>query len=264
MNDITDPDIFAQFNSANPNWSFNLDGLPQAGKTDFVTVVLHEIGHGLGITKSFDVDGNNGDISSLFSPLHVVYDNFVENSSGKNLVQNFVPPSTLLKTELTSGSVYFRSPQLIKPPSGPDERARLYAPATFEPGSSIAHLDEATYNVSNNALMTPQIGTAEVHHDPGPIIMKMLGDMGWVNTQIQHTRLTNTENVSTPYEVKVTLKPDQLNSYNYNPNEVKLVYTTNEVNFTTVSMTATGNAHEFSATIPSTGIASYLWLLHHR
>ena len=253
LNDVSDPDIFAQFNSANPNWSFNLDGLPVAGKTDFVTVVLHEIGHGLGITKSYVVNGNNGDISSLFSPLHVVYDNFIEKSSGENLVQNFIPPSAPLKTELTSGAVYFRSPQLTKPQSGPDERARLYAPATFEPGSSIAHLDEATYNVSNNALMTPQIGTAEVHHDPGPIVMKMLGDMGWVNTIIEHTRLPNTENISTPYEVKATLKPDLLNSYTYNPNEVKLNYTTDDINFTTVSMTATGNANEFSASIPSTG-----------
>lgn len=255
LNDITDPDIFAQFNSANSNWYFGTDGVPQAGKTDFVTVVLHEIGHGLGITKSYVVDGNNGDISEFFSPYHALYDHFVENNSNENFVQNFVPPSTELKTELTSGAVYFRSPQLEKPEVGPDNRVRLYAPSTFENGSSIAHLDENTYNVSNNALMTPQIGSAEVHHDPGPIALKMLADMGWVNTLIQHTPLPNTENVSTPYVVKVTLAPDQLNGYNYNSGEVKLHYTTNDVDFTTVSMTATGNPNEFSGALPSTGSA---------
>ncbi len=255
LNVVSDPDIFAQFNSANTNWYFGTDGVPQAGKIDFVTVVLHEIGHGLGITKSYVVDGNNGDISILFSPYHAVYDHFIENNLNKNLVRNYVPPSAELKTELTSGALYFRSPQLEKPPGGPDNRARLYAPATFGNGSSIAHLDETTYNGSNNALMTPQIGTFEAIQDPGPIAMNMLGDMGWVNTLIQHTPLSNTENVSTPYEVKIILVPDQLNNYNYKPNEVKLNYTIDGTNFTSIAMTATGNPNEFSANLPSTGSA---------
>jgi hypothetical protein len=255
LNEVTKADIFAQFNSAITNWYFGTDGIPQAGKTDFVTVVLHEIGHGLGITKSYTVVDDKGDIGEFFSPYHIIYDHFVENNTNENFVRNFVPPSAELKTELTSGAVYFRSPQLEKPAAGPDNRARLYAPGTFDNGSSIAHLDETTYNISLNALMTPQIGTAEVHHDPGPIVLKMLADMGWVNTLIQHTPLPDTENVSTPYEVKVTLVADQLNGYNYNPNEVKLHYTTDDVNFTTVPMTPTGTPNEFAFSLPSTGSA---------
>ncbi len=253
LNDVADPDIFAQFNSANPNWYFGIDGVPQSGKTDFVTVVLHEIGHGLGITKSYVVNGSNGAISDFFSPLHEVYDHFVENDKNQNLVRNFVPPSAALKAELTSGILFFRSPQLEFVGAGPDNRAVLYAPTTFEDGSSIAHLDEATYDKSINALMTPQIGTAEVHHDPGPVAMNMLGDLGWVGIKIQHTPLPNTEDLTTPYLVKITLEPDQISGYDYDPNAVKLHYTTDEINYTTVSMTTTGNANEFSAIIPSTG-----------
>ncbi len=256
LNDVDNPDIFAQFNSNYPNWNFATDGLIKVGKIDFVTVVLHEIGHGLGITRGYNVTGNNGEISSFFSNLHVVYDHFIENGNEKNLVQTFVPPSAELKTELTSGALFFRTPQLTKISGGADNRALLFAPSTFQSGSSVAHLDENTYNGSSNALMTPQIGTAEVVHDPGQIVRKMLADMGWVHTQILHTRLKNTETIANPFEVKITLAPDKLNGYNYTASEVKLNHTTNGTTFTTVPMTATANPNEFSATIPSTGVAT--------
>lgn len=258
FNDPTDPDIFAQFNSAYPNWYLGIDGVPQAGKTDLVTVVLHEIGHGLGITNGYTVSGDNGQTSDFFSGLHLIYDHFLESNSEQNLVRNFTPPSSTLKTELTSGSLWFRTPQLEKTAGG-DNRARVFAPNPFQAGSSIAHLDELSYNGSLNALMTPQIGTAEVNHNPGPVAMKIFADIGWVHTRIVHTRLPNTENVSTPYEVKATILADQKNQtgapYGYNSNEVKLNYTTNGTSFTTVSMNSTGNPNEFSATIPSTGSA---------
>lgn len=253
FNEIDEPDIFAQFNSSFADWSFRTDGIPVSQKTDLVSVVLHEIGHGLGITKAYDVSGTNGIISDFFSDLHVPYDHFLENNSDVNLVQGFTPPSTALRTELTSGALFFRSPLL--PKNSVDNRAKIYAPANFQSGSSIAHLDETTYNGTANALMTPFIGNAEVMHNPGSLVMRMLADMGWVNTRIVHTALPNTENVSSPYQVVATLEADTQNQdgglYAYNASEVKLNYTTNGTNFTTVSMTATGQPNQFSASIPN-------------
>lgn len=257
LNDTDDPDIFAQFNSSFTDWSFRTDGVAVTNKTDLVSVVLHEIGHGLGITKAYDVSGTNGIISDFFSDLHVPYDHFLENNSDVNLVQGFNPPSTTLSTELTSGALFFRSPLLPKIPI--DNRARIYAPTTFASGSSIAHLDENTYNGTSHALMTPFIGNAEVMHNPGNLVMRMLADMGWVNIRIVHTRLPNTENISSPFPVTVTLEPNTKNqeggSYSYNASEVKLNYTNNGTTFTTAVMTATGQPNQFSATIPSTGSA---------
>ncbi|MBX2915370.1 MAG: zinc-dependent metalloprotease [Cyclobacteriaceae bacterium] len=252
------PDIFAQFNSSFTDWSFRTDGVAVSGKTDLVSVVLHEIGHGLGITKAYDVNPTQGIVSDFLSGLHVPYDHFIENNAGLNLVQNFDPPSAPLRVELTSGALFFRSPLL--PKNSVDNRARIYAPATFASGSSIAHLDESTYNNTSNALMTPFIGNAEVMHNPGTLVMRMLADMGWVNTRIVHTALPNTENVSSSYPVVVTLQADTKNQdggvYSYNANEVKLNYTTNGTTFTVVSMNPTGQPNQFSASIPN-GFAAY-------
>jgi hypothetical protein len=256
FNELTDPDIFAQFNSSLSNWYFGTDGIPQTGKTDLTTVVLHEIGHGLGITKGYNVNASNGEISSFFAPFHVIYDHYIENDNDNNLVQNFIPPSTTLKTQLTTSPLWYKTPQLSKISGGLDNRARLYSPSTFQSGSSIAHLDEDTYNGTGNALMTPQIANAEVHHNPGSIATKLLADMGWVHTQIIHNRIKNTENVSATFEVKAQLVADNLNGYNYNEGEVKLTYTTDGTTLTTIAMVATGVANEFSATIPSTGAAT--------
>jgi|JI10StandDraft_1071094.scaffolds.fasta_scaffold02745_18 hypothetical protein len=255
LNETDEPDIFAQFNSSFADWSFRTDGVPVTNKTDLVSVVLHEIGHGLGITKAYDVSGTNGIISDFFSGLHVPYDHFLENGNDINLVQGFSPPSAALRSELTSGALFFRSPLLPKSPV--DNRARIYAPAAFASGSSIAHLDENTYNGTAHALMTPFIGSAEVMHNPGILAMSILADMGWVNTKIVHSRLPNTENVSVPFLVKATVLADERDhtgaSYSYNSSEIKLNYTTNGTSFTTVAMTPTGIANEFSATIPAPG-----------
>ncbi|MCA9422141.1 MAG: hypothetical protein KC592_14050 [Nitrospira sp.] len=53
--DPTTSDINATFSANFTNWYFGLDGNPPAGQFDFVTVVLHEIIHGLGFFSFFDV-----------------------------------------------------------------------------------------------------------------------------------------------------------------------------------------------------------------
>ena len=42
--------------SSSEDWYFGLDGRPGEDQFDFVSVVLHEIGHGLGFYDSFKID----------------------------------------------------------------------------------------------------------------------------------------------------------------------------------------------------------------
>ena len=59
-------------------------------------------------------------------------------------------------------------------------RSKMYAPATYEPGSSYSHFDESTYPAGDPAsLMTPSIGYGEAIHDPGALGLGLLNDIGW-------------------------------------------------------------------------------------
>lgn len=53
-------DITANFSSVFSNWYFGTDGNTPAGKYDFVSVVLHEIIHGLGFSGFMTVSGATG------------------------------------------------------------------------------------------------------------------------------------------------------------------------------------------------------------
>jgi hypothetical protein len=241
----TDADIVASFNSNNSSWFYGTSGGAPAGKFDLVSIVLHEIGHGLGINHNYTVNGDNGQISN--GDLIFNYATYLENNN-QNIVSSYNQPSAELKTQLTSGDLFFNSPSVLT--ANGNFRAKVYAPTTFAPGSSIAHLDENSYSAgSANSLMTPQIGFAEVIHDPGPIAMAMLNDMGWKRTLIQHIAITNTETVNMPFNVKCVITTDNA----YNANSVKLNYSTDGNTFTAMSMTATGVANEFSADLPATG-----------
>ncbi|HEX8060711.1 MAG TPA: T9SS type A sorting domain-containing protein [Cyclobacteriaceae bacterium] len=252
LNSSADYDIEAAFNSSNSSWNFGLtDTNPAQGQYDLMSIVLHEIGHGLGITHGYDISGSQAVIPSYFSGLPVVYETGIFAASGANYVYGFTPPSTDLKDVMTSRQLYFSSPLVKSRNSGLD--AVLYAPTTYSAGSSIAHLDELTYPAGTiNSLMTPAIGSAERILTPGPIVLGILEEMGWSNTTLQHTPLTDTENTSGPYHVVVSIKSDP----GYNKSSVKLTYTGSDPSPVVIGMTATANADEYAADLPA-GIMDY-------
>ncbi|MGE0770730.1 MAG: hypothetical protein AB7K37_03380 [Cyclobacteriaceae bacterium] len=250
LNDAANPDILAFFNSSFGSWYFGTDGLTPSGNFDFVTIVLHEIGHGLGLTHAYTVEGNVGTISDFFGSFPVVFESFAENASSTNLLTGFTAPSSALQTQLTSNALFFNGPHLI---SANGSRAKIYAPSTYSSGSSIAHLDETEYPAGTpNSLMTPQIGFAESAHNPGPIVMGILKDIGWTRTLLKHEALSNTESIDVPFDVTMELVSDDP----VQENTIALRYrTAGESAFASVNMTATGQPNEYQATIPAPGTA---------
>jgi hypothetical protein len=56
----------------------------------------------------------------------------------------------------------------------------MYAPTTFRSGGTLSHLDEVKYpKGTENSLMSPQIGAAEINHYPGQVILGILNQIGW-------------------------------------------------------------------------------------
>lgn len=172
----TSPEIFAQFNSAFPHWYKGSDGNVPFDKWDLETVVLHELGHGLGFYSSFQVNEGKG-YRQTAHPLRFDANEWSASSGGKR-IKAYANASVTLKKQLTDGSVFIGGAHVEALLGG--KRAKLYAPGPWEPGSSNAHLDENKYPPGSiNGLMTPILFNGEAIHAPGPITVAILQDIGW-------------------------------------------------------------------------------------
>lgn len=165
-------EISARFNSDvdNPtvlgstDWYYGTDGAAR-GDIDFVTVVLHEVGHGLNFLDL--IDGATGAWSVAGFP--GIYDRFLEIGDGTNLTGM---TNAGRRSAIVSNNLYWNGSGGIAGNGG--ERPRMYAPNPHESGSSVSHTDET---VHTNDLMSPTYSGPD--HTPGPIDLGILADMGW-------------------------------------------------------------------------------------
>lgn len=233
--------------SSEINWHYNPDTPPPSGKMDLVSVVLHEIGHGLGIFGAYQVNSaGNGSIHSFFAGRPCPYDLFLETASGTRLL-SYTPPSRDLGVVLRSRALYFNSPIVRKNFNG---RSKVYAPEEYSAGSSISHNDEAEFPAGNaNSLMTPQIGWAERIHDPGPITMGELIDMGWANPILTHTKVADKNSRAKDIEVVCKLVSGD-SRYPPLPYTLTLNYIKNKEALVSVNMIAANTPDEYRAPIP--------------
>jgi hypothetical protein len=187
------PDMIARFNSTIP-WYNGTDGKTPNNRYDLVSIVLHEITHGLGFNGFIRANTTQKTASyGLTDDFPAVYDCFVENTSGNKLTDAafYTNYSNDLYKTITSGSLYSGGPVTVK---WGNARSRLYAPATYSSGSSIYHLNDLTYTYGNiNALMTSSAGKGEAIHSPGPLTSGMLADIGWKYLSINFKPLKDFE-----------------------------------------------------------------------
>ncbi|RLC75620.1 MAG: hypothetical protein DRI61_14595, partial [Chloroflexi bacterium] len=170
-------EIQANFNSTF-NWYYGTDGNTPGDKYDFASVVLHEVGHGLGFLGFADVSYGTGYLG--YSGYPAVYDRFTEDGNGTPLL-NYTNPSTALGNALTGqvDGVYFDGPYANAANTDNGQNpVKLYTPSSWNVGSSYSHLDEI-FNGTANSLMTYSLGYGQAEHNPGPVTLGMFRDMGW-------------------------------------------------------------------------------------
>jgi len=245
VNSITEYDLNATFNKDIPNWYFGTDGKTPGTKYDFVSTVLHELTHGLGFTGYFYTDrGRGGYGDDGFS---AAFDQFVKNKTGVRLVNTtvFKNPSVELYQNLTSNWLEFDT----KMPDG--KFPRLYAPTTWDTGSSLYHLDDNSYPVSDpNSLMTPFAGKGEAVHDPGPNSLAMMYDMGWKTISIWHKQVKDVEFISAldPIRIEASIDGD----YDLDSTRTYLYYLSGKFSKTdSVLLKATSVPTVFNAQLPT-------------
>ena len=219
LNTDEEGDLLMTINSK-VSWYTGTDGNTPVTMYDLVTVVLHELIHGIGFVDSFNTENSKG---YLIYSIPVIYDSFVEDKDNNLLIDKskYSGNSTELYTALTSGQLYFSAPLLENYTSG--QRVRVYAPSEWDAGSSISHLNESSTS-QVNALLTPFLDKGEAIHSPGNLIMSMVGDLGWIHTRISHNQLKDTEANLTEVLFKAAITSDTTFSKDF----VGLVYSFNK------------------------------------
>jgi hypothetical protein len=249
LNTDSEGDILMSINSKIP-WYTGIDGVVPVEKYDLVTVVLHEMIHGLGFVDSFSSLNSIGSYGLGFVPL--IYDTFVEDLNGNILIKHYANNSSELNAALTSGHVYFKGPGLESLPTG--VRVQLYAPSTYSAGSSISHLNESTYSGSKG-LMTPILNKQEAIHSPGDLVIAILGDLGWINTRISHKQFTDTEEHLSSLAMKASVVSDTT----FDRDRVGLVYTFSDfASGDTLFMLPPSSGDTFKVDLPVSGYNTFL------
>jgi hypothetical protein len=189
-------DITAEFDTTATDVYYGTDGQAQ-GKYDFETVVLHELGHGLGFLGSMDVDSDGFGFwgGGPSHPQPTIYDRFTIRSGGSIQGKRLLsyPSATLdLGTALTSLDVYWDGAHGKAAYNG--RLPRLYAPRQWEPASSYSHLSVADFPpADDNSLMTAVLSAGQVKRTPGPVALGMFADMGWGVPALPGVRYTPIE-----------------------------------------------------------------------
>ncbi|MGQ0595177.1 MAG: hypothetical protein ACT4QB_21825 [Gammaproteobacteria bacterium] len=173
-------DIEAEFNSAVGTtcalpavWYYGLDGRPPGTTIDFVTVVLHEIAHGLGF-QSF-VDLATGE---KLRGLDDIYMRRLENSrTGKRYPQmtdrERIGASRSGNALKWTGRRVTAASGLLIDGVDPSGQVEMFAPRPQEPGSSVSHFSTS---LSPNQLMEPVLTGPD--HVPD-LDLPLLLDLGW-------------------------------------------------------------------------------------
>lgn len=188
-NSPADADISCSFNNLKP-WYFGINGKTPETQYDFVTAVLHEIGHGLGISGFFITENGVAQYSNA-SNSPSVYDYFVFNANQQRISDKvlFPSPSTELTKQLTSNSLVFN--YSTENNEKPD--AFIYAPSTWANGMSIYHLKKTDFTVGvPNELMNAHAYKGEAIHNPGSKTLQVLSEIGWTVSSIEADENLNT------------------------------------------------------------------------
>ncbi len=237
--------------SENLSWYFRTDGETPDDRYDFLSVVLHEMAHGLGFYGYHSVD-EQGIGYGLSIPS--VFDGFLENESGEKISDTLVfpNPSKKLGEALTSPPVIFKSPIITRELPGEEPGPNMFIPSTWKAGNSLYHL-ETRYQLVNHgvdALMTFSTGTGPSPHDPGPIATYMMFEMGWVHTYILHDTLKDRETINEPFTVSASIYGDM----GIQDGSQKLFYSFNGFqSLDSVAMTGTGSEYSADIPVPSVG-----------
>lgn len=202
-NSPSNPDINATFNSnlngssgclGGREWYYGFDGSPTGGDIDFVTVVMHEIGHGLGFQAYVDLQtgekflGYDDAYMIHLEQAGAVPSHYPQMTDAGRVAASKSDPDL----RWTGGSVTGGHPSIPLTSGLNGGYVRMYGPDPQEPGSSVSHWSKA---LTPNEVMEPAY--TGPNHDPS-LAFDLMEDVGWTldascTCTAQPTTLTQTD-----------------------------------------------------------------------
>ncbi|WP_225691774.1 tandem-95 repeat protein, partial [Thalassolituus sp. ST750PaO-4] len=176
-------EINAQFNSGigNPGclqssgWYLGFDD-PAGSGNSLLSVVLHEIMHGMGFLSLLNPDGSTGATVNgnyVYDPYSKLLYDATQSARVTTLNQSQRAAATINNGNLVWDGTQTNA-QLGGFSSGVNNsRMQMYAPTSYTPGSSVSHFDTAA---TPNEIMEPQY--TEFLDDAG-LAKYLLADIGW-------------------------------------------------------------------------------------
>ena len=165
------PELIIQVNSTANWYQGGPTGTITTREYDLQSVFLHEMAHGLGFLANDEYDAFTG-IGRIDQPTPFEAYALVED---KRRLADLPSPSIELGTALTSKLVW-SGPLGVAANNG--VMPLLFTPSRYLDGSSISHLDDATFSKTGpNSVMTPSLEGGEIFHEPGPLLLAMMKDM---------------------------------------------------------------------------------------
>ena len=179
-------DITAQFNSnigkpgclTSSGWYYGFTGAPPAGKIDLITVVMHELAHGLGFLSGVNLVTG----AKLGAPADPRNDAYMRHLERHGAVPAGYPAMTNVQRVAASkatGLLHWIGP-IVQAGSGvltggrAGTHVRMFAPNPQQPGSSVSHWDTV---VTPNQLMEPSY--TGKNQNPA-LEVRLFRDIGWL------------------------------------------------------------------------------------
>ena len=193
--DESEPHFRVEF-SGNSDFYYGFRGEAPPFSIDFIALAMHEIIHGLGFHSSLredgsfpdatlEVNGGTGDFSIYVEQWQRIYDVQMYSEEDREFIVDLEPQDreraitsdtgllwdgTARPGKENSCSYGQRMAELKSAGVALDGKPRLYAPETFEKGSSITHVHTAAEDIMEYLYPFP------VNMD---LSLAMLKDMGW-------------------------------------------------------------------------------------
>jgi hypothetical protein len=169
-----------QFGS-DTNFFFGTKGHPASNQADFLTIALHEIGHGLGFSTQVQSDGTfrgslNPDGSGGAYP--ALYDRFVVDEFGTPIV--YMTAAERLAAVTDADGIFWSGAQAVAA-NGRNRPFLMAIDNNFAPGVSVAHFSQEL--IGRSDLLMDSANSEEilglVVRAPDNLTLGVLDDMGW-------------------------------------------------------------------------------------